>query len=287
MNGENAPRRRLQDLLDEDASSPEEAEALRPLLEQIRHLSVPIDEEKKARLSQLLTAEMAARQSRRLRLWETVSDWQPVLLLRAQLRVVQREVWLASALILLLGVLITVLVYTPSYALNALPIVFLAPLGAAAGMALIYNDQVEQASEIEQSTPVPFPVILLARLFLVFAFDCALAIAGSAALALVSRGLTFWPLVLAWLGPMAFLSMLAFFISVASRDSLAGIVISMTLWALLSIGRLAAAESPWFAQLPDLTAAAAQPWLLALAVACALGAFWVVGRTEGVRGGVR
>jgi hypothetical protein len=278
----NDEQHRLQRLLDEDTSSPEEAQALLPLLARLR-CGLPADKGKRTRLLQSLVAEMVAQPQSSPKTRDT---WWPLLLLWSQVRVLQREALLASTLILVLGALVTSLLDTRADALGSLPIVLLAPLAAAAGTALIYNDRVAQSLEVEQTTPVPVQVILLARLLIIFSLDCALALAGSAMLAVASPQLSFWPLVLSWLAPMTFLSMLAFLLSVLSRDSLFGIVVSMTLWAILSVGRMASAALPWLVRLPDLTAAAARPWLFTLALACVLAALWFAGRPERTLGGV-
>jgi hypothetical protein len=275
-------QRRWRKLLDEDVPSPTEAQVLLPLLARLRG-RLPGDEGRKARLLESLAAGAAAQLPLSPRQHDT---WWPLLLLQQQVRVVQREALLVSALIFALGALVTALLSIPADAISSLPIVLLAPLAAAAGTALIYNDQVAQAMAVEQSTPVPVQVILLARLLLIFCLDCALALVGSAVLAFASPHLTFWPLVLSWLAPMTFLSMLAFLLSVLSKDSLVGIVVSMTLWTLLSVGRAASADVPWLARLPDLASAAARPWLFTLALACVVAALWLAGRVGRTAGGM-
>lgn len=277
----NDEQRRLRTLLEEDAASPEEVRALAPLLARLRR-EPPADTEEMTRLVRTLAAELAAHPPSYR---EPRGAWWPLRLLQSQARVVQREALLASALVLVLGALVTSLLNTSTDALNTLPIVLLAPLAAAAGTALIYNGQVEQTLEVEQSTPVPVQVLLLARLLVVFGLDCALALAGSAILALVPPHLTFGPLVLSWLAPMTFLSMVAFMLSVLSKDSLFGIVVSMTLWTVLSVGRMVVADGSGRVWWPDMTSTAARPWLFALALACVLVALWSAGRTERAPGG--
>ncbi len=274
--------KRLEAMLAEDVG-PEQAQDLLPLLLRLESSPPPVDKEKKAGLVRALRTVPAGRPTP----IERLADWGPLLLLRAQARIVQREVWLASTLILVLGVLVTILADGSAGTSETLPIVLLAPLAAAAGTALVYNGQSEQALEVEQSTPVPLAVILLARLALVFAFNCGLALGGSAVLAACSARVVFWPLVLTWLAPMAALSMLAFFLSVASKEPLVGITVSMSLWFLLSIGRLAGPDIPFFTRLPDLTAAGSRPWLLALALVCLVLALRDAGRPARLQGGAQ
>jgi len=261
---------RLAALLAEDTASPEEARELGETVRWLRRWPAPPSDP--ARRAQLIAALAAAQSTRRPALRDRLTragEWWPWLLLQAQARVVRREVLWASALVLGVGALVTAAVYDPAGGPGRLPLVLLAPLVAAAGMALLYSDQVEQALELERSTPVPLVVLLLARLMVVFVFNCGAVLAGSLLLVVLHPGLALWPLVLAWLAPMAFLSSLAFFLSVVSRDPLVGIVVSALLWVLLSLGRIIGVGT-MLAALPEITAANAQPWLWAAALLCGL-----------------
>lgn len=195
-------------------------------------------------------------------------DWPPLLLMRAQLRVVQGEILIASALVMLLGVVVTLLTFNMAYAGVDLPLVLIAPIVAAVGLTFLYSTEVQSIAEIEHATSISPSLVLLARLTLVFTFDFASGLIGSIILTLTQPDLSLWPLVGAWLAPMAFLSALAFLISVVFVDPLVGILISFTLWVALIMIRFVNAN-PYLRPLsgiPDLLAANFRPWLLVLAI---------------------
>jgi hypothetical protein len=158
----------------------------------------------------------------------SLETWLPYLLLQAQARLVYRGFWLASALMYLLGFLVSIAAYTPDR--GAVTLVLCAPLIAAAGMALLYQTESAQAMEIERAMPVSLPVIILARMTLVFAYDLALALLASLGVWLVYPSLALGSLLSAWFGPMVVLSALAFLVSVLGRNPNGGIIVSMTLW---------------------------------------------------------
>jgi hypothetical protein len=199
------------------------------------------------------------------------------LLLRSQLLVIRAEIWPASALVFALGLLVTLA--TCTQAGGALPFVLTAPIVAALGVAFIYGPAVDPALEVELATPTSPHLVLLARLVLVFGFDLALGLAGSLALALLRPGLSLWLLVSAWLSPMAFLSTLSLLLSVLSADPGLGMLVSLVLWAVHSVGRIADPTSlPW--RILDLTTAAVRPWLWALALLMGSLALWASEREE-------
>jgi hypothetical protein len=199
------------------------------------------------------------------------------LLLRSQLPIIRGEIWLASALVLVLGTLVTLAVVAPGS--EALLFVLVAPIVAAVGIAFIYGPSADPALEVELAAPVPPHLVLLCRVLLVFGFDLALALAGSLALALLRPGVSLWPLVATWLAPMAFLSALSLLLSVLFFDPGLGSLASMVLWVLHGVGRTLAPESI-LALLPDLTATPVRPWLWAAAILFGGTALWAAGREE-------
>jgi hypothetical protein len=274
-------QRRLQAMLAEDAASPEEAEGLLAVVTRLRRWSAPAaDEQKQAHLVRLLEAEMWSRRRLPLaRLRQRIGEWWPLLILRAQARVVQREIWLASALVMVLGLVVTLSAYNAG---QMLPLVLLAPVIAAVGMALLYDSSLEQILELERGMPIPMRILLMARMALVFSFDSVLALIASLILVTAHSEIALWPLVLDWLVPMAFLSMLAFLISVLSRDSMTGITLSLAAWSVLVFRRFSVGI---FERLPDLTSVQARPWLLMLALAFGLLSLWLAGRESKPIGG--
>ncbi len=195
-------------------------------------------------------------------------------LLRAQLRVVQHEIWFASAFVMTLGVLVT-LTLQPGTSIELLPVVLLAPLMAALGIAFLYGPAADPSLEIELATPVSPRLIVLVRLLLVFLFDLALSLAGSAALVVLQGSWSLWPLVALWLAPMTFLAALAFLLSVLFIDPLISVSICLVLWGLQVLRAF-----PPFAAFPNWLASDLQPWLWLTALLCVSVALWLAGREE-------
>jgi len=265
-------QRRITNLLDklrQDADSPKEADELLPVVQRLVAWQAPVPTRCNtarliAALGQVLSREPEARFHNPP---STIRNpkflWQ---LMRAQLGVVHREIWWASALVMGLGVLVT-LASDASAPLDAtLPFALVAPIVTAVGMAFLYGPTADPAIEIELAAPVSSRMILLARLALVFGFDLGLGLAGSAALSFLHSNISFWPLVSAWLAPMTFLSMLALLLTVLTLDSGLGMLVSLGLWIVQCAARFRTwSDTPWLLALPDLTAGA-QAWLWPLAL---------------------
>ena len=257
----------------EDTGSPEEAERLVPVVRRLQSWSAPKPGPMATvKLIARLEAEIPNPQSP---ITNLLSSW-PILLLRAQLRVVRGEIWAASALVMTLGLLVTLATYS---AAEAWPLVLVAPLVAATGVAFIYGPDVDPALEIELATPVPPRLVLLARLALVFGFNLIMGLAASLILSLARAEVAFWPLVSTWLAPLSFLSALAFLLTVFTVNSTTSAMISLLGWAFQSLRQLGGLKAvAWF--MPDLMAASARPWLWALALLLAALALWLGGREE-------
>jgi hypothetical protein len=129
----------------------------------------------------------------------------------AQARLLRPAVWIASAAAIVLAMV---------YALT-LPrsigeqdvLVFALPLIAVTGVAFLYGPETDAGLELALATPTSPRVVLLGRFGLLFGFDAALALAGTALLAGL-RGDGWWALTLVWLGPMALLSAVSLALSV-------------------------------------------------------------------------
>ena len=257
----------------EDTGSPEEAERLAPVVHRLQSWSAPKPgPTATVKLIARLEAEIPNPQSP---ITNLLSSW-PILLLRAQLRVVRGEIWAASALVMTLGLLVTLATYS---AAEAWPLVLVAPLVAATGVAFIYGPDVDPALEIELATPVPPRLVLLARLALVFGFNLIMGLGASLILSLARAEVAFWPLVSTWLAPLSFLSALAFLLTVFTVNSTTSAMISLLGWAFQSLRQLGGLKAvAWF--MPDLMAASARPWLWALALLLAALALWLGGREE-------
>ena len=116
--------------LSEDGGSPEEAADLLPVIHKLQEwkASPPLIQET-ARLTDILGRLLKARRKSTIS-YRLYLGW---LVLCSQLRVVQHEIWAASAIVMGLGTLVT-LGYSISNATDVtLPFVLIAPIAAAAG----------------------------------------------------------------------------------------------------------------------------------------------------------
>ncbi|NUM44949.1 MAG: hypothetical protein HUU38_09600 [Anaerolineales bacterium] len=211
-----------------------------------------------------------------------------LLLLRSQLYIVRREIWAASALVIMLGAGISILIPTGGTLPDGTPtpdgfaLALVAPLVAAMGISFLYGPGVDPAVEIEEATPVTQRQILLARLTLVFGFNLALGLLASLSVIVAGfLGLTapisLPALIGLWLAPMTSLSALALFLTVLTGDSLAGVVASLGLWMVQAFRAFAPSE-PIIFFLPNLLAPEIRPWLWTLALCLGVLAFWLAGR---------
>lgn len=257
-------RERLHAMLAEDTGSIDEADDLLPMMQALKRWPAPPIHE--SEISQLLSAlqpEMPETGWRRL--WRTLGSSHTLLILRAQIRVISREIWLASALVILLGTLVTLISYD-SQADNFTPLVFLAPVVTAIGVSLLYDAEQEPIFELEDSTPPGLSLLLLARMTLIFSFDLALALVGSVILALAHTEISLFPLIMAWLLPMTFLSALAYFLSIVSRNAVFSMAFSLIIWGMHVAFTPAASESGllYMLSLPGLTDPNMRPVLFTL-----------------------
>jgi hypothetical protein len=191
-------------------------------------------------------------------------DWRWLLdIVDSQRRVVQDELWWASGLVLVLGLIVTLIMAAGPSGPSDLPLVILAPIVAAVGVAMLHGGDIEGALEIERATPIRPAALLLARLALVFGFDLLLGLIASGAAALLTPGLSLLPLIGAWLAPMLFLSALAFLISVATSEPLAAALFSFALWVAFVGTRIWNTSLSAYFQIsiPDLTGTGVRLWL--------------------------
>lgn len=278
MNEKSSREDRLRALLAEDVDSPEDAESLLLLLTYLEAWSSPSPTSAAtSRLVESLLPELPEPDSP----LEYGLSWWPLLLLRAQLRIVRGEIWLATALVMMLGVIVTLATYDPTTT-SLLPFTVLAPVMAAVGVALLYDSDIRQMFELEDTTPASARLLLLARLTLVFGFNLLTGIAGSVVLALLQSDLSLWPLILSWLAPMTFLSAFAFFLSVVTTDAFFGIVVGLFVWGGHVLMQLFPhLDNFSFAlSLPGLIAAENRPVLFAVALLLVTVATWLAGLNE-------
>jgi hypothetical protein len=108
---------------------------------------------------------------------------------------------------------------------------FVAPLVAAASLAILFSPEHDPALELTLSTPTSPWKVLLARLSIVSGYNLLLALAATIALLVIVPPELLGTLILGWLGPMTFLSALALLLSLWIGTSNA-IVIAYGLWIM-------------------------------------------------------
>lgn len=144
-------------------------------------------------------------------------------LLRAQAYLIKREMWPSSAAIMALGVIVALIS-------NHVEIIyFIAPLMAAASLAMLYGPEHDPSYELTLATPTSPWKILLARLTMVSVYNLLLALAATLIMLLIVPPNLLGMIILGWLAPMAFLSALALLLSlwVGTNNAIA---IAYTLW---------------------------------------------------------
>lgn len=206
------------------------------------------------------------------------------LLLRSQARFVHPAAWVGSGLVIALGALVTLIFSGPAATGAELPLVIVAPIVAACGVAFLYGVDADPALELQLATPVSPRLILLARLALLFGFNLTITLACSVLLALVRAQISLLPLVAAWLAPMTFLSALAFLLSVLFFDSLASVFVSLLLWIGVALRHFVDLGALYT---PDLLGGDLRPVLWITAPALVAIALWIVEREERWTGGGR
>lgn len=195
-----------------------------------------------------------------------------ITLLRAELRLARYELWVASLLIMVIGVLVTVYTVQPP-SVESLPFVYVAPVMAAFGVAFVFNPSADLPFEIMLACARSVRLILLARLTLVFSFNLLIGLVSSFSLSLVRPELSLFPLITAWLAPMSFLSALAFFLAIFFKEPLIGGIGSMLLWLWQHI------NIPFF-KAPVIIMSLDRPVLWMITVLLGVAGLWLAGRDE-------
>lgn len=228
----------LEEFLATEGFTQTDAELLTPLLTRPPAPTMRSDHQ-----AQTLAAMAALLPQRKTRL-ERLRELYPVALMASQVTILRSETWFASALVLTLGLLVT-LIAPPG---DTLVFSALAPIVAAAGVAMIYGNVPQAMLEIEDATRASGIFLLLARLTLVFGYNLGLGLAGSLILVACHSELTLLPLVMGWLAPMTFLCGLAFCLSIQTADPLLAASSSFLFWLVSLVLRRAVSGSvlPWF-----------------------------------------
>ncbi|MBZ0306723.1 MAG: hypothetical protein K8I82_11705 [Anaerolineae bacterium] len=220
------PESDLRQMLFEDTESEALTEAVLPFIQQMKALPLPEPARSTASLIEQLAAELPRRPRWRF------SEWHWWLILRSQVRIVSGEIWLASAVVMLCGTLVTLASEYPNSGGTWLAL--LAPIISAVGVAMLYDSQQESCMELEDASPVGIWLLLLARLTLVYGFNLLLGAAGSLSLIVPHPQLSLLPLMGSWLLPMTILCGLAFFLSIITRSALLSTLLCLFLWGAVN-----------------------------------------------------
>lgn len=145
-----------------------------------------------------------------------------------QLMVVRRRLWLASALVMVLGAAIAAF---GSGDAPGVVLALVAPVVAAVGVAVVCGPDVDPGLELAVATPTSPRTVLLARLTLVFGFNSLVTLAASVALVGSGAEGGLWAMVGQWLGPMALLCAVSLIVSTWLGPNTA-MGAAMTLWAV-------------------------------------------------------
>ena len=271
----------LEALLQEDVETAVAAQELRPLLSQLREAEPPTPTAVQTdTLINSLLPELPTQLAPQpmWQQWQTAvtSSWL-WLLCQSQLRVVRQAIWVASAIVMIIGAAIS-LIWQNGTMGNGLPLILLAPVVAAIGIASLYGSD-DCVWELEMTTAVPPRLLLLTRLILVFGFDLLLTLLASLTLSLILPEVTLWSLITTWLAPMTFLTTIAFLITILSGAAEIGIIVSMTLW-VIQIIRLDSNMTLLTQYWPNLLHRSTHPTLWALTLLLATYALWLGGREE-------
>lgn len=202
-------------------------------------------------------------------------------LVRAQVPLVRGELWLASAAVMAIGVIVATIVH------DAVVLQMLAPMVAAASIAVIYGAENDPALELTLATATSPWKILLARLTLVFGYDLLLALAASGGMVLFLPADAVARLILDWLGPMTFLSAAALVLALWIGAGNA-IALSYVAWLMQFLPGQEIAASFRLGDISLFTTALdgyRQFWsssliLVLLAVVLVVAAGWLAGRQE-------
>lgn len=151
-----------------------------------------------------------------------------VQLLRSQTFLVQREMWPATAAVMALGVIVSMISKHAEF------IYFIAPLVAAASISVLFGPEHDPTHELALSTPTSSWKLLLARLSIVSTYNLGLALVATLILVMVFPLQMIVALTWGLLAPMAFLSALALLLSMWIGTNNA-IAISYFLWLAQSI----------------------------------------------------
>jgi hypothetical protein len=150
------------------------------------------------------------------------------LILKAQVRIIHRSIWIASALVILFGAVLASIALSTSPTHNhwqqiTLFLSLIATVTAASGSAFIYGPENDAGLELTLATPTSIRFVMLSRMVLVVGYDFALSAIASIAITLIFGG-SLWGIMQLWVGPMLLLSSITLALSLLIGSWLAMLV---------------------------------------------------------------
>jgi putative zinc finger protein len=167
-------------------------------------------------LMEQVWSKIASEEMQLARIWSPTRllrrGWQ---VFRAQMPLIHKSLWVASALVCLFG-LVLVLVMARDAVGHArwagdLLVLFIIVAGAS-GSAFIYGSAVDPGFELALATPTSVRFVMICRMIIVLGYNFLLGTLASAIFAIVCGG-SLWGMVQLWLGPLLFLSALCLTLS--------------------------------------------------------------------------
>jgi hypothetical protein len=137
------------------------------------------------------------------------------LVFRALIPLIYKSIWIASALVCLFSLILTVSMAQHSARAKGtiadIMVLFIAVVGAVGG-AFLYGSSVDPGFELTIATPTSVRLVMLCRMVIVLGYNMLLALVASAVFAALFGG-SLWGFVQLWLGPMIFLASLCLALS--------------------------------------------------------------------------
>lgn len=199
-------------------------------------------------------------------------------LLRAQIPLIRRDLWAASALVLIIGWVISFLLSAQRAMPSAVVLAVLAPLIAALGLSVVYGPENDVGLEWAMASQTSPRQVLLCRFVLVFGYNLALTLVLLGVFKLIIPGFDVTAMLDLWLGPMFFLSGISLLLSLAIGVN-ASVTGSLVLWTLRVIALMPVDTR--FATLQSLSSFwSSTPILLLLAAGFLIVGFMLVKKEE-------
>jgi hypothetical protein len=176
-----------------------------------------------ARLQPLVEARQAGSR-RTVRTGAMLRHW--LLLVRAELLLIEPSFWVATAIIFLIGIGVGL-----ASTSDTLPILFTlsAPLLGAASVVVLFRPTSAGLRELERISPTHPLELLYARLLPILCWNGLITLVLLALSAARTPELVWWRLLVVWVGPMLALTMLALY-STIRWGAIAGVAIPLVCW---------------------------------------------------------